>query len=62
MDQDRQVRREEGCRLAQQWGCPFYETSAKSKTNVDELFAEIVRETNIMTLQNEEVGGCCTLL
>jgi len=62
IEQDREVRREEGCRLAQQWGCPFFETSAKRKTNVDELFAEIVRETNIMTLHQHKNNGCCTVL
>lgn len=30
--------------LAKQWGCPFIETSAKSRHNVDESFYETVRE------------------
>ena len=30
--------------LAAKFGCPFYETSAKSRINVEELFYECVRE------------------
>ncbi|XP_038835904.1 ras-related protein Rap-2a-like isoform X3 [Salvelinus namaycush] len=39
---EREVSCGEGQALAEDWGCPFLETSAKSKTTVDELFTEIV--------------------
>uniref|UniRef100_A0A8D8RZC1 small monomeric GTPase n=1 Tax=Cacopsylla melanoneura TaxID=428564 RepID=A0A8D8RZC1_9HEMI len=42
----REVSTLEGQSLAQNWGCPFIEASAKNKTNVNEMFAEIVREMN----------------
>jgi len=61
LEQEREVSFEDGKGLARQWGCPFFETSAKSKRNVDELFAEIVRETNFLS-QPQKVGGCCTIL
>uniref|UniRef100_UPI0037E90609 ras-related protein Rap-2a-like isoform X2 n=1 Tax=Semicossyphus pulcher TaxID=241346 RepID=UPI0037E90609 len=44
LEEEREVSPSEGQALAEDWGCPFMETSAKSKTMVDELFAEIVRQ------------------
>lgn len=44
--QQREVSTAEGQEVAQLWGCPFVEASAKNKTNVNEVFAEIVREMN----------------
>ncbi|KAG7282923.1 hypothetical protein CRUP_018423 [Coryphaenoides rupestris] len=41
LESEREVSAGEGQALAEEWGCPFMETSAKSKTMVDELFAEI---------------------
>ena len=40
LEPEREVMSSEGRALAQEWGCPFMETSAKSKSMVDELFAE----------------------
>jgi GTPase SAR1 family protein len=34
---DREVSTQEGQHLAQQWGCAFFEASAKTRTNVDEV-------------------------
>jgi GTPase KRas len=42
--EERQVRYEEGLKLAESFSCPFFETSAKNCINVDEAFDEIVRE------------------
>ena len=39
-----QVTTEEGKALAKEWGCPFYETSAKTKINHKECFFHIVRQ------------------
>jgi len=40
----RQVTKAEGESLAEQWGCAFYETSAKEKINNEECFFQVVRE------------------
>jgi len=39
----REVSQEEGYRLAQEYGCEFMETSAKTSQNVDNLFTQLVR-------------------
>ncbi|KAJ3504538.1 hypothetical protein NLJ89_g7885 [Agrocybe chaxingu] len=41
---DREVSTDEGARLASLLGCPFIETSAKDRVNVEEAFSELVRE------------------
>lgn len=40
---ERDVSTQEGQHLAQQWGCAFFEASAKTRVNVDEAFFEAVR-------------------
>ena len=49
--------------LAQIWGCSFVEASAKHRTNVNEVFAEIVREMNLKhsTKDREIVCECCVI-
>ncbi|XP_028643874.1 ras-related protein Rap-2c-like isoform X2 [Grammomys surdaster] len=59
LEPEREVMSSEGRALAQEWGCPFMETSAKSKSMVDELFAEIVRQMNYSFLP-EKQDQCCT--
>ncbi|KAL2088010.1 hypothetical protein ACEWY4_016838 [Coilia grayii] len=54
LDNEREVSSSEGQALAEEWGCPFMETSAKSKTMVDELFAEIVRQMDYASLPDKE--------
>lgn len=44
LEQDRQVSKESGKQLADKLKCPHFESSAKSRINIDELFYEIVRE------------------
>ncbi|EPS43320.1 hypothetical protein H072_2692 [Dactylellina haptotyla CBS 200.50] len=44
LETDRQVSTQEGRSLADSFGCPFLETSAKARINVDESFYELVRE------------------
>ncbi len=59
----RQVRTDEGLALAEFWGCPFVECSAKVAQNVNTTFAEIVREMNYVQKQKlqQKKGctGCC---
>ena len=49
--------------LAQIWNCSFVEASAKHRTNVNEVFAEIVREMNLKhsTKDREIVCECCVI-
>ena len=44
LEHERVVPKSEGQALAQQFNCPFFETSAKDHVNVDECFRELVRE------------------
>lgn len=44
LQSQRKVSLEEGKALANQFGCPFYETSAALRCNVDEVFYTLVRE------------------
>jgi GTPase KRas protein len=43
LENERQVSNEEGKELAKQWGCTFFEASAKSRIHVDDCFFELVR-------------------
>ena len=63
LESQREVPTVEGMALAQIWGCSFVESSAKNKTNVNEVFAEIVREMNLKssTKEREIVCTCCSV-
>ena len=61
MFDEREVSANEAKLLAEEWGCPQFETSAKTSSNVDEMFSEIVRQ--MKTRQKESgSGGCCVVL
>ncbi len=44
LEAERQVTTSEGHELAKSFGCPFFETSARARVNVEECFFELVRE------------------
>jgi GTPase KRas protein len=44
LESERQVTTGEGQDLAKSYGCPFFESSAKTRVNVEESFFELVRE------------------
>lgn len=45
LEQDRAVSAAKGVAIADSWGkVPFYETSAKYRSNVDEIFVDLVRQ------------------
>eukprot|EP01103_Thecamoeba_quadrilineata_P005864 TRINITY_DN15615_c0_g1_i1.p1 TRINITY_DN15615_c0_g1~~TRINITY_DN15615_c0_g1_i1.p1 ORF type:complete len:189 (-),score=48.07 TRINITY_DN15615_c0_g1_i1:84-650(-) len=44
LESQRQVTKTEGVDLAKSFGCPFFETSAKARINVEEVWFELVRE------------------
>ncbi|PRP87528.1 Ras GTPase [Planoprotostelium fungivorum] len=54
LDPERQVSNAEGVDLAKNFNCPFFESSAKSRINVEEAFYELVRE---IQKQSPEPGG-----
>ena len=57
LEKDRQVSKEEAQELAEHYdNCPFFETSSKERTNVNELFIKCSRQ---ITKKNHdgEVGG-----
>lgn len=49
LESERQVSKAEGQDLAKSFNCPFLETSAKSRINVEESFFELVREIRKQT-------------
>ena len=58
-----QVSYEEGHALAERWGVPFLECSAKANVNVDEVFSALIREVERDNglLVEESKGGCIIL-
>ena len=44
LEDDREVATSEGEELARSFGCPFMETSAKTKVNVEESWYQVIRE------------------
>ncbi|XP_029629691.1 ras-related protein Rap-2b [Salmo trutta] len=64
LEGEREVSSGEGKALADEWNCPFMETSAKNKGSVDELFAEIVRQMNYASApgRNDQCCSSCVIL
>ncbi|WVQ79031.1 hypothetical protein IAT38_001123 [Cryptococcus sp. DSM 104549] len=42
--EEREVHSSEGARLAEMWGCTYYETSARTARNIVPVFEDIVRQ------------------
>ncbi len=61
LEKERVVAISDGEKLAAEWGTPFYETSALSKKNVDNVYTDVVREI-LKAKSSKSEGGCCTLL
>ena len=73
MEEERKVTTEEGQKLADEYGFPFIETSAKSGINIDETFSDLVEkidsvyyklETNtcgnkVKKVFKRKKKGCC---
>ncbi|KAJ6444067.1 Ras-related protein RSR1 [Purpureocillium lavendulum] len=44
LEEARVVPRAKGFSISQKWGAPYYEASARTKTNVDEVFVDLCRQ------------------
>ncbi|KAI1184878.1 ras-domain-containing protein [Nemania serpens] len=53
LEEQRAVPRARGFEVSQRWGAPYYETSARNKTNVDEVFTDLCRQI----LRREDIAG-----
>jgi len=63
LEHQREVSKSEGITLAQQWECSFIETSAKNRININDVFAEVVKEMNSNTRHRGGGGqSCCSML
>jgi len=49
---ERTVMQTEGLTMSQSYGCPFWETSAKLRINVEECFQSVVREIRRVAVPN----------
>eukprot|EP01086_Lenisia_limosa_P008480 TRINITY_DN2_c0_g3_i1.p1 TRINITY_DN2_c0_g3~~TRINITY_DN2_c0_g3_i1.p1 ORF type:complete len:187 (-),score=73.97 TRINITY_DN2_c0_g3_i1:103-663(-) len=56
LESERNVNAVEGRELAKTFGCPFLETSAKTRVNVEEAFYDLVREIR-KSKKGSEAGG-----
>lgn len=54
LEASREVSTIEGQELASKFGCPFIETSAKTRTRVDDCFFQLVKE--IKAQENAQIG------
>ena len=63
LESQREVPTVEGMALAQIWGCPCVEASAKHRLNVNEVLAETVREMNMRpdSKDREIICTCCSI-
>ncbi|KAI1779266.1 ras family-domain-containing protein [Hypoxylon cercidicola] len=44
LEDQRSVPRTKGFQISQRWGAPYYEASARTKTNVEEVFIDLCRQ------------------
>eukprot|EP01084_Bolivina_argentea_P084471 152749_1 len=65
LDIQRQVTKSDGQKLAKEWGCPFFESSAKEKINNGTIFEQVVREIRKLEElkpKRKKKGGFCNIL
>eukprot|EP01094_Clydonella_sp_ATCC50884_P003677 TRINITY_DN127_c0_g1_i4.p2 TRINITY_DN127_c0_g1~~TRINITY_DN127_c0_g1_i4.p2 ORF type:complete len:207 (+),score=104.54 TRINITY_DN127_c0_g1_i4:30-623(+) len=54
LEDDRVITKEEGEQLAAEFGCPYFEASAKNHVNIDESFAALVREVRKFQAEQQD--------
>eukprot|EP00163_Fabomonas_tropica_P033809 TRINITY_DN910_c0_g1_i2.p2 TRINITY_DN910_c0_g1~~TRINITY_DN910_c0_g1_i2.p2 ORF type:complete len:121 (+),score=34.52 TRINITY_DN910_c0_g1_i2:818-1180(+) len=67
LERDREVSTNEGKELAKSFECPFVESSAKGRINVEEAFYDLVREIRKQSKDSTAAPGAkkkkkCTIL
>jgi len=64
LEDRREVSKDDGQAMSDSFGrsCRFFESSAKAKINIDEIFREIVRMINTYDPPKRTGGGRCSLL
>jgi small GTP-binding protein len=70
LEDQRVVSKQDASDLAQKWGSSFMECSAKTATNIQELFLDLIRQINATIKPQsgskpgakKQSGGLCTLL
>lgn len=70
LQNSRTVPKVQAVKTSEEWGCvPYYETSARTRENVDEVFTnlcrQIIRKDQSKNWNNTGRGrgpGCCTIL
>ncbi|XP_018332313.1 ras-related protein Rap1 [Agrilus planipennis] len=65
LEEERVVGKEHGVNLSRQFNCAFMETSAKAKTNVNDIFYDLVRQINKKSpekKQKQKKKSICVLL
>ena len=58
----REVTTQEGIEMAKSFKCPFFETSAKDRINIEESFFELVRQLKPASKQNKKGKKNCIIL
>ncbi|KOS22358.1 Ras-related protein Rap-1 [Escovopsis weberi] len=53
LEETRVIPRAKGFAISQRWGAPYYEASARTRTNVDEVFVDLCRQ---MLRKEDEAG------
>jgi len=63
LEDERVIGKDQGHERAKEWGCEFFESSAKSKINVNEIFYSQVKQINLSQPERPaKKGGKCQLL
>ncbi|KAJ6247714.1 ras gtpase-related [Anaeramoeba flamelloides] len=52
LEKDRKISQNEAMDLAKTYNCPFFETSAKNRPDVEKAFFQLVREVNLYNSKN----------